>query len=405
MISIVDKRPELASEWDAANGVPQEQVSYGSNKRYKWIGKCGHCYEASPKSRSLGQGCPYCSGKRVLVGFNDLKSQYPLIAAEWSPENPIGPDAITTGSSKKYAWVCAACGYKWDASVKNRTHGCGCPKCAGNFVVKGDNDLATVHPELAIDWSPKNGTLKPSDVMPFSNGKAWWICHVCGYEWESFISSRSKGSGCPCCQGMVLVPGINDLLTKNPKIAMEWSEDNMGLKPSDFSERSHKLVMWTCSKCGHDWCASIYSRCFGKDKGCSFCAKERSKEKYAARLEERRQERSRESNRLEIAVQEFATEHNLQMECNTDTLIGIPVDYYFPELNTVLILPKISHNSYHGRRVQSVINDLLKKKGIRVVRILEPGMEKFKGCECVVDKGGDLRRQLNRVMIKAKKTD
>ena len=43
-----------------------------SNKKVWWNCERGHEYDARPCDRTKGQKCPYCAGKRVLVGFNDL---------------------------------------------------------------------------------------------------------------------------------------------------------------------------------------------------------------------------------------------------------------------------------------------------------------------------------------------
>ena len=95
--------PELASEWSGKNAeLSPDMVSYGSNKIVWWKGKCGHEWQASIKGRSKGEGCPYCAGKRVLVGFNDFRTICPDIAEEWSDKNAdLKPTNVTAGSQKK----------------------------------------------------------------------------------------------------------------------------------------------------------------------------------------------------------------------------------------------------------------------------------------------------------------
>ena len=68
-----------------------------SLKKIIWKCKHGHEWEASVKSRTInGTGCPYCSHNKVLAGFNDLASQYPDIAAEWSDRNlPLLPTMVS----------------------------------------------------------------------------------------------------------------------------------------------------------------------------------------------------------------------------------------------------------------------------------------------------------------------
>lgn len=99
--------PEVAKQWSTRNfPLLSKDVSYGSNKKVWWRGECGHEWQASPHSRTekISSGCPYCSGNRVLAGFNDLASRFPEIAAEWSEQNyPLRPDGVTAFSNKK-AW-------------------------------------------------------------------------------------------------------------------------------------------------------------------------------------------------------------------------------------------------------------------------------------------------------------
>ena len=114
----------------------------------------------------------------------------------------------------------------WEAVIKNRVTGSTCPYCSHRKVLAGVNDLATVRPELALDWSPRNGKLKADMVSEFSNRKVWWKCHVCGYEWQSLISARSGGVKCLCCSGYVTVSGKNDLSITHPVLAKEWSDSN-----------------------------------------------------------------------------------------------------------------------------------------------------------------------------------
>ena len=290
MISVSEKNPQLVLEWDDTNELSPEKVSYGSNKMIIWKGKCGHRWEASPKSRSGGEGCPYCAGKRVLIGFNDVKSLYPDLAAEWSSRNAMAADEVTIGSSKKVEWVCGLCGHTWYATVKNRTSGSGCPDCAGRIIKSGTNDFASLHPEAMLDWSEKNDAdpdLKPERLAQFSNKRAWWKCHVCGYEWQSQIADRSRGAGCPCCVGQVKAEGINDLLSLRPDVALEWSEKNGNLSSSDFGTKSRTMIWWACRKCGFEWKASIYNRCPGKWSGCPACRKKKNKEQEAAKMTEK----------------------------------------------------------------------------------------------------------------------
>ena len=77
-----------------------------------------------------GTGCPYCAGKKVLKGYNDLKTVNPTLAKEWNYEknNGLTPEDVMPNSNKKVWWKCSK-GHEWQAMVINRNKGRGCPKC------------------------------------------------------------------------------------------------------------------------------------------------------------------------------------------------------------------------------------------------------------------------------------
>ena len=81
-----------------------------------------------------GSGCPYCTNRKVLPGFNDLATVQPLIARQWHPtlNGGLTPEMVTAGSNRKVWWQCPL-GHTWKAVVYSRagSQRCGCPICAG----------------------------------------------------------------------------------------------------------------------------------------------------------------------------------------------------------------------------------------------------------------------------------
>ena len=255
--------PELVVEWSKKNlPLTPDGITFGSNKVVWWKGSCGHEWQTSVKARPKGEKCPICSGARAVAGINDLSTLKPGLASEWSKKNEIKPTEVTVGSHKKVIWKCRL-GHEWTASVKSRSiNGSGCPYCSHNKVLVGFNDLATVVPKVADEWSEKNEK-KPTEVTAFANRKAWWKCRDCEYEWNTLISTRSGGSKCPCCSGYTFIKGRNDLETTHPEIAEEWSEKNYPLHPDEVNAKSRKNVWWHCKKCGNEWKSVINARIKG----------------------------------------------------------------------------------------------------------------------------------------------
>ena len=249
--SLAEVHPELVSEWSEKNlPLTPDDITFGSNKKVWWRGACGHEWQTSVKARSNGEKCPICSGARVIAGINDLATLEPLLVKQWSKKNKIKPTEVSIGSHKKVIWRCEK-GHEWEAAVKSRTiNKTGCPYCSHNKVLAGFNDLATLLPDIAAEWSDRNCPTLPTQVTVFANRKAWWKCKDCGREWNTLISTRSGGSKCPYCSGYIFLKGFNDLQTTHPEIASEWSEKNLPLKPDEVNAKSRKNVWWRCSKCG-----------------------------------------------------------------------------------------------------------------------------------------------------------
>lgn len=266
--------PSLAAEWNYEKNVNlhPESLTKASNKIVWWKCSLGHEWSAAINSRNSGNGCPYCSNQKVLYGYNDLATSNPNLAAEWDYEKNknITPQMITIGSGKKYWWHCDK-GHSWKAIVSHRKNGVGCPICAGQVVLSGFNDLATVNPKLAAEWNyNKNGSLVPSNITAGSEKKVWWICSK-GHEWKAGIGQRNSGKlGCPICSNKQVLVGLNDLETTHPEIAAEWNyEKNGTLTPQSFTAGSNKLVWWRC-KNGHEWKAQVNARLQGA--GCAKCS-------------------------------------------------------------------------------------------------------------------------------------
>lgn len=126
---------ELMKEWDweeneKDNLIPTE-ITYASAKKANWICPNGHKWKASLYSRSIrGSNCPYCSNKKILPGYNDLKSNRPDLIEEWDwEENTIDPSTVAVKSNKIAHWICPK-GHKYTKAIYLRTEGADCPICA-----------------------------------------------------------------------------------------------------------------------------------------------------------------------------------------------------------------------------------------------------------------------------------
>ena len=122
----------LMAEWDWEKNVdvsPSKLTIY-THKKVWWKCSKGHEWESTIANRSYGTGCPYCSNRKVLQGYNDLQTINPILANEWNYEKNQGitPSNILPNSNRSVWWRCSK-DHEWQTMVYNRTNGCGCPFC------------------------------------------------------------------------------------------------------------------------------------------------------------------------------------------------------------------------------------------------------------------------------------
>ena len=274
--SLSDACPDLSKEWHPVkNGSMIPSMFYkNSGRTVWWMCSKGHEWQAKINDRVNGKGCPYCSNKKVLIGYNDFKTTDPLLASEWDDEKNGNktPEMFVNGSMESVWWR-GKCGHSWKTTIAHRHAGEGCPVCAGKAVEVGFNDLASRMPELVSEWDyEKNKPLTPHDVTVKSGKEVWWICKN-GHEWKTRVSQRTRGFGCPYCSGKYVIVGVNDLQTINPKLASEWHPTKNGnLTPSTIKAGSERKVWWICMN-GHEWEATVKNR--NRGTGCPICDKNR----------------------------------------------------------------------------------------------------------------------------------
>ena len=275
------ENPQVAAEWDYETNthISVQDKGFTVRKKAWWICEKGHRYETYVFSRTLyGTGCPYCAGKKALAGFNDLATTKPDILTQWDYEKntDILPTEVTEFSHKKVWWKCEK-GHSWNARVLSVTslngEKTGCPYCAGLRVWKGENDLATLFPELMNEWCYDLNEISPSEISSSDRQRCWWKCEK-GHTWQAspFARTNNPNSKCIYCANLKVWVGFNDLATLAPEIAAEWCyELNGELKPTDVSKGARTKVWWKCSE-GHTWQAMIHARTRTKRTNCPVCA-------------------------------------------------------------------------------------------------------------------------------------
>lgn len=132
---LVKNNPELMKKYDFERNKNLDLTSLTARSSRKIWWKCPVCGNSwlatiASQNDKIKHGCPYCSGRLVIKGKSDLLSQYPDIVKKYwyYDRNKIKPDEISNESGQKVWWQCPV-GHKWKATVSNKIHGSGCPKC------------------------------------------------------------------------------------------------------------------------------------------------------------------------------------------------------------------------------------------------------------------------------------
>ena len=200
--------PEEVKLWafDLNSPKTPDQVYAAQKKKYFYRCENSHVWSTVLR-RGKDNSCPACRpfGRwhRITVGVNDLKTVEPELVEEWNYSvNRRKPESYSCRSAESVSWKCKK-GHEWDAVIVNRiTHKLGCPFCAGQKLIQGENDLQTCNPKLSSLWHPdRNGDLTPAKVTKASASKVWWQCKIDKtHEWEETVNIQRKRWGCKFCR-------------------------------------------------------------------------------------------------------------------------------------------------------------------------------------------------------------
>lgn len=241
---------------------------------------CRHSFKrrlADVLSTTKNDGCPYCSGHKVLKGFNDFetyckKNNKQYLLDEWDYElNKKLPSEYSWSSGQQVHWIVRDIKYnkkfelKWEAPIDRRINGANCPYLSNQKIMAGYNDLATW-----CKYNDKEYLIKEWDdytaidtYSPFSNREVVWKCVKCGNTWKATPNVRANQTcDCPYCSNppRKIKAGFNDFITwseKNKPEILNYldneknEEENIDL--TKLFPYSRKKVNLICPDCGYKW--------------------------------------------------------------------------------------------------------------------------------------------------------
>lgn len=206
----------LVNEWDYdLNEKEPTEYTWCSGIKVFWKCNKGHGWRTSIAHRvSENTGCPICSNRIILAGYNDLMTLRPDIAKEWHPtkNGNLTPKNVGVGSKKKVWWMCDK-GHEWQAVIYSRAGKAsnGCAVCSGKRLLTGENDLETYcntnenTKHLLDEWDYEKNQVLPSQVTAHCDRMIHWKCKN-GHKWIATVSSRVRGNGCRYCSAQTSFP-------------------------------------------------------------------------------------------------------------------------------------------------------------------------------------------------------
>lgn len=257
-------KPELAQELN--NPKDGTTIHPGSHKKVTWKCNKNHTWDASVVSRVQSQsGCPYCSGRKPILGETDLATTHPKFAT--TLVDPALATTLKATSTKKVQWRCTNNPtHIWESTPHTRTRAAlnkGCPTCnpRHNTTLKNRKLIGDNYPNIT-DLAINPDTVKTLSVG--SGKKVTWKCQH-GHIYDMAVRKKINGQGCPVCAGKTIVPGINDLATTHPHLVNQLSNP---IEATTTSKSSEKILTWVCEN-KHTWNAPVYARVSGH--GCPHC--------------------------------------------------------------------------------------------------------------------------------------
>ncbi|MGT2797883.1 zinc-ribbon domain-containing protein [Streptococcus intermedius] len=241
------------------NHIKKNMIDCLSNIVATW--KCMKCngeYECSVVKRHQ-EGCPYCSDKQMLKGYNTLQETHPYLEKFWDKSNDKSISEYWHKSFDVLNWKCPCCNIQFQCSpvemisrtnLENSNFET-CPKnCDWNKLVF-NNDIFHNSPRLRKEWSKKNNIPVHLALSHIETKKYWWNCSICQGEYLCSIPIRREViDSCPYCNDEQPLKGYNTISDIHPELTSYWSSKNtQKIDEITLSEAKNKKYIWLCDCC------------------------------------------------------------------------------------------------------------------------------------------------------------
>lgn len=213
--------------------------------------KCKHEFEATvrnvvrniKKSKGNSTGCAICAGLKVVVGYNDLATTCPEVAAMLSAKNADFATKYTKGSNVFASFICPDCKKEFEAKICKVANAVNpCPYCRDTKFLANHMDLETYlkknNREDILNCIRPDSPYQANEVSYSSNRTLFLNCPECGNKWEvsaNYLTGHGISYMCGNCNQMANFVSKPEQYAV--RIAMGFAREN-GI-PNAFDEVRH----------------------------------------------------------------------------------------------------------------------------------------------------------------------
>lgn len=250
---IATTHPDAFRFWDhTANlvlGLKYWEQTAGRDRLAAWRCSEDHAFQRPIVAFLADPHCPGCEVPNQR--YVNLREEFTQFLPWWDHERNTEHNVERVAMySEIVAWRCPEERHPFQYTLQDlQRRGGHCPVCTHRQLVPGVNDLATLHPEVAEEFSVAlNGGVTPDQVWPATPMSYLWVCRKSGHVYPCSPRERTVlGIGCTKCTGRQIEPGESDLGTVKPVVAARWHTFANGvLTPADVHPGSPRQVYWTC---------------------------------------------------------------------------------------------------------------------------------------------------------------
>jgi hypothetical protein len=215
--------PELAAQADGWD--PTTLTAGSSRRKVQWLCEQGHTWMTSVAHRSADQGCPICSGQKVLAGYNDLATTNPELAAQ---ADGWDPTTLTAGSSsRKVQWLCEQ-GHTWKSLIRDRSRGAGCPSCASTGFDPNSNGWLYLIENDELDMFQVGISNVPNQRLGDHSRRGWEVIEVRG-PMEGHLAQQLETAILHAVERRGAVLGHKADIEKFDGYSEAWTKDSLSV--------------------------------------------------------------------------------------------------------------------------------------------------------------------------------